>query len=739
VAKLQIQPTKAEDETREFSFPGLMKTLYFHRVAFFWVFGLLTAAGIILSLMPRFYDAEAALWVEPGESSSLALSSLASSITGQESDIVASEVLALQSRTLSLRVAKELNLSCQKEFWGPLWLIEMPDKNNCNLTDPYWRDVVYKKMTKVLDVQNDGKDEVIYVDAKSISPVLATKIVNTLVNDYLAYLLEMRYGANQRASVWLISQLGDLKNRVDKDQEELIRLQEKLGVLGFSASGTDYIYGQQLSELMKASDDAKVGRIVAEAKLRFLKESDPNLMEGEISVLPNPMEPGPTESLLATLRASQAQASSNYARLLSQYGANYPDAKQQKAQLDQVSKEVTDEQNRILNQAKLAYDAASANENMTTGNLDREKSKIFGSRDDMARFSTLSQDYAADRSLYKGLLVQLQTAGISSGLQAGDIDVVDLADLPGKPTILGPLIYLPGGVILGIIFGSFFSLWLASMDQNIRGPEHMEKLTGLSLLAQLPHVKQEKVTAGDGSKNLPLVIASLRSHYSEAVQSLRASLLLSRPGSAPKVILVTSAVPGEGKSTTAINLAATFARFGARVLVGDCDLRRGMVAKRLHISAAEGMTSVLTRQMPVEAAIQECPGVPGLYVLPDGPRSPDPAVLVGSDEMRRLIDTCRENFDFVILDAPPVLGIADGLELGQMCDGVLLVARERVSNSKAVKETAAMMAAANLTVVGFAYNDVDPRASGYGYGYAYRNYYHSYYIDQAPVAEREEV
>lgn len=717
-----------------------MKTLYFHRVAFFWVFGLLTAAGIILSLMPRFYDAEAALWVEPGESSSLALSSLASSITGQESDIVASEVLALESRTLMLRVAKELNLSCQKEFWGPLWFIEMPDKKNCNLTDPYWRDEVYKKMTKVLEVQNDGKDEVIYVDAKSISPVLASKIVNTLVNDYLAYLLEMRYGANQRASVWLIGQLGDLKNRVDKDQAELIRLQEKLGVLGFSASASDYIYGQQLSELMKASDDAKVGRIVAEAKLRFLKESDPNLMEGEISVLPNPVEPGPTESLLATLRASQASASSNYARLLSQYGANYPEVKQQKAQLDQVSKEVNDEQNRILNQAKLAYDAASANENMTTGNLDREKSKIFGSRDDMARFSTLSQDYAADRSLYKGLLVQLQTAGISSGLQAGDIDVVDLADLPGKPTILGPLVYLPGGVILGIIFGCFYCMWLASMDQNIRGPEHMEKLTGLSLLAQLPHVKHEKVTAGDSSKNLPLVIASLRSHYSEAVQSLRASLLLSRPGSAPKVILVTSAVPGEGKSTTAINLAATFARFGARVLVGDCDLRRGMIAKRLHISATEGMTSVLTRQMPVEAAIQECPGVPGLYVLPDGPRSPDPAVLVGSDEMRRLIDTCRENFDFVILDAPPVLGIADGLELGQMCDGVLLVARERVSNSKAVKETAAMMAAANLTVVGFVYNDVDPRASGYGYGYAYRNYYHSYYIDQqAQVAEREEV
>jgi capsular exopolysaccharide synthesis family protein len=237
---------------------------------------------------------------------------------------------------------------------------------------------------------------------------------------------------------------------------------------------------------------------------------------------------------------------------------------------------------------------------------------------------------------------------------------------------------------------------------------------------------------------LPYLIATARrSHYAEAIQSLRASLLLARPGSSPKAILVTSATPNEGKSITVVNLAATFARHGAKVLLIDCDLRRGTIAKRLHMSAAKGLTSVLTRQMSLDAAVQELPGVAGMFVLADGPRPPDPAVLIGSDEMRRVIDACREEYDCVILDSPPVLGIADGLHLGQLVDSVVLVIRESISNRKAIEETVSMMAGSHLPVSGFVFNDMDPRASRYGYGYTYRDYYSGYYTDTLEIPPAE--
>ncbi|MGC2636768.1 MAG: polysaccharide biosynthesis tyrosine autokinase, partial [Acidobacteriaceae bacterium] len=451
-------------------------------------------------------------------------------------------------------------------------------------------------------------------------------------------------------------------------------------------------------------------------------------------VLPQPNDAGTeqTQSLLATLRITQAQAQASYARMLNQFGPNYPQVQQEKAALDQLNGAVKAEQQRIVNQAQVSYNAASANERMTNEKVEGEKTQVFGSSSDMVRFVLLLQDYNADRGLYEGLIKNLQEAGITAGLQAGDIDIVDLADVPGKPTLVGPLLFIPGGIILGLILGSFLALWLGALDRRINGPEQVEKITHLPLLAQVPHVKFNKGEALN--LELPqLIVSARRSHYAEAIQSLRASLLLTKPGSAPKVILVTSATPNEGKSTTVVNLAAIFARHGNRVLVADCDLRRGTIAKRLGLSSAKGLTSVLTRQMPLEAAVQELPRVPDLFVLADGPRPPDPVILVGSDEMRRVVDACKEQFDFVIIDSPPILGIADGLHLGQLVDSVILVVRENVSNRKAVQETAALMAAANLPMSGFVFNDMDPRASSYSYGYTYRDYYRGYYTDDVEV------
>jgi len=735
VAKLQESGIPTRSEVREISFQDLRKTLFVRRGTILTVLVVFVAIGIAFCFFPRHFTASGTIWVQPGESGAMQLSSsLSTLMNGTTNDIVASEVLALQSRTLYLEVAKDLDLVHNMDFWGPM-PFAAPDPAMRSLDIPKTRDMVYAKLQHQITVLNDGKDEIIVISAKTYSPKLSTKIVNQLIHDYLLYLFQMQYDATKRASGWLVDQLGSLKKKVDQDQTELTDLQAKLGILGFNPTTATYLYGESLAELMKASDQATIERIVAEAKLRYLQESNPNLIEGEISILPQGSESTAGQSLLASLRAAQAQASATYASLVAQYGPNYPQVKQQHAQLDEIDKELKTEQQRILNQAQLSFNAASANEKMTTSKVEQEKSTVFNSHDAMVRFVLLLQDYQSDRDLYEQLISHLQEAGITSGLQAGDIDVVDLADIPG-PDLPGPVLIILGAVALGLILGSFLAIWLAAIDQRLGDVEQVEALTGLPLLARLPHLTPDKGTP-DRPELPQLLVPARFSHYAEAVQTLRAALLLTRPGAAPKVILISSAVPGEGKSTTAVNLAATFARHGARVLVADCDMRKGTIASRLRLSMAKGLTNVLTKSMSLEDAIQEVPGVPGLFVLGRGPQPPDPAVLISSDEMSQMVNSVRRQYDFVFLDSPPILGIADGLHLGRLTDSVILVIRENVSNRKAVQDTVAMMTAAHLPMSGFVFNDIDPRASSYSYGYSYRNYYRDYYTDgnQNPPVE----
>ena len=728
VQKLDASRPLDQNELREISLPEVKRTLYARRKTIFAIVLSVLALGIVLCLVPRRYTATGTIWVEPGESNVYRMSpSLSNMIGGAGDDIVASEVKVLQSRTLYLRVAGDLDLANDPQFWG-LHLLRSARPQQKRLSDPKIADMVYRRMMHVVKLGHDPKDEIIDISVTTHSPELSAKIVNTLVNDYVAYLFEIRYGATKRASGWLVDQLGSLKKKIESDQAELTSLQGRLGIVGFDEKNTADLYAGSLGELMKASDAATIDRIVAEAKLRYLQESNPNLIEGEINLLPEPSRPSsPSQSLLGNLRTQQAQASSNYARLLNQYGDNFPEVKQQKAQLDEINNEVKAEEQRIINQAKLSYDAASANEKMAGDVVQREKAKVFSSHDEMVQFVLLLHDYQADRELYEGLIQHLQEAGITSGLEAGDINVVDLADVPAVPDAPGPVLIIGASIVGGLILGIFVALWLASMDQRISRGEQIEAIAGLPVLGQVPHFKfEQNVTESPGGRRL--VIAK-RSHYSEAMQSLRASLLLSRPGEAPRVILVTSATANEGKSTTVINLAAAFARHGKRVIVIDCDLRKGSLARKLYISSQSGLTNVLTRQVPFESAMQNIPEAPGLFVLVEGPQPPDPAVLVGSEEMRILVDRCKEQFDLVLLDSPPVLGIADGLHLGRLADSVLVVVRENVSNRKAVQEAVTLLLASHIPVIGCVLNDVDPRAAAYGYGYAYRDYYAGYYAD----------
>jgi succinoglycan biosynthesis transport protein ExoP len=709
-------------ESNEVSLRDILDILYRRRRTIWIVIGLSMLAAVFLMLRPRKYTADGTIRVQPGTASMYRTSPL-SMLSGESTDKIASETAIVQSRTLYLQVAKELNLVNNSAFWGKSSLKQH------SIEDPKTREKLIRQMKKEIAVGHNPKDELINISCTTISPALSSKIVNTLINDYIGYLFQMRYGSTKRASGWLVGQLDDLKQQIEQDQANIIDLQKKLGVIGLNEQTADYLQTESLNSMTKAASEATIERIVAEAKLRYLEDSDPNLMEGEVNLLNQEPTPG-QNSLLQNLRNAQAQAASNYARLLAQFGPNYPEVRQQKAQLEEIKTQVKTEQQRILNQARLSYNAARTNEKMDNEVLKRKTGQAFQSGGDMVRYVLLLHDYESHRTLYEGLIQRLREAGITSGLEAGEIDIVDLADLPVIPNPPGPLLILAGALFAGLFVGCFVALAADSLDTRVTSVDQVTRAIPLPLLTMLPHIERTKQKAGfpESGGGVPPT-----SQYAEALQALRTSILLTKPGAPPKVLLVTSAVPTEGKSTTARNLAMIFARHHSRVLLIDCDLRRGGQAAALGLKSSPGLSEALTRNTPIESIIQTIPEFDHLSVLPSGARPPDPAVLMASEQMARVIAESASQFDFILLDSAPVLGISDAINLGRLVDSAILIVREGFSNSKAIREAQRRLSAAHLPVTGFVLNDVDLRAHSYSYGYGYQQY-RGYFNDSAENA-----
>lgn len=714
-----------ESEASEITIRDIFDILFRRRRVIYLVLAASVLVSVLLMLRPRKYTADGTIRIQPGTASIYRTSPM-SLLSGESSDKIASETAIVQSRTLYLQVAKELNLVNDPAFWGKSKVKPQ------SIEDPKTREKLVRQMKKEVSVGHNPKDELINISCTTISPTLSSKIVNTLVNDYIGYLFQMRYGSTKRVSGWLLGQLDDLKQQVEHDQSEIISLQKKLGVIGLNEQSADYLQTQSLNQMTKSASEATIDRIVAEAKLRYLKESDPNLMEGEVNLLNQGPSNSP-QSLLQNLRNAQAQAASNYARLLAQFGPNYPEVRQQRAQLEEIKKQVKTEQQRILNQAKLSYNAALANEKMQNEVLQEKTGAAFSSGGDMVRYVLLLHDYESHRTLYEGLVQRLREAGITSGLEAGEIDVIDLADLPVIPNPPGPVLLLAGALFAGLIAGCFVALATDAIDTRVTSVEQVARAIPIPLLALVPHNEHGK-NKGEVANRSQDGLAAPGSPYEEALQTLRTSLMLARAGAPPKVLLVTSAVPAEGKSTTARNLAAALARHRSKVLLIDCDLRKGTLAQALGLYPGKGLSNVLAQQMSPSDAIQPVKGVENLFAIPSGPHPPNPAVLIASAEMASLVQECAAQYDFVVVDSAPLLGISDTLNLGQLADSVLLVVRERTSNRKAIHEAFRRSSGGHLPLAGFVLNDVDLRAHAYSYGYGYGSY-KGYYSGSEEGAE----
>jgi capsular exopolysaccharide synthesis family protein len=390
------------------------------------------------------------------------------------------------------------------------------------------------------------------------------------------------------------------------------------------------------------------------------------------------------------------------------------------AELATLNREIQQEQTRVLTQARQAFDAASTDERKTFATLADKKSAAFTKQSDMVQYQILLHDYESSRSLYEGLMQRLRQAGIVAGLESSEVDVVDMARVPGKPSEVGRAATILLGTIFGLGTGLAAATLVVQFDQRLEDLSSIESELGMPLLSIT--MKGAKDAADSVALKVPeMFLKRPNSPFVESMWSLRTSLLLSTPGRTPQTILFTSCNMGEGKSTIAAAQACALALRDARVLLIDGDLRRPTIARRVGLRNSTGLASLLSGGAELETAIQPVEGIPNLSVLPSGPIPPSAALVLASDTMARLMETLKQRYEFLIIDSPPVLGVVDAATLAQFADATVLVLSYDQLRRMQIQRAGEVLRRVGRSITGIALNFADPGSLvDYGYGYGYR-------------------
>ena len=663
---------------------------------------------------PRIYDASGKIEVRSGASQEFKVDPVQALGGDNSSNKMAAEVVILQSDSLLFTVATELDLANNPDFLGG----RKPTSHQ-SLSNLTVREATLRRLHSELKVQLVPKTDIIRLGYSSLNANLSADIVNRVVADYIQRSYETRYLSTQRVSQWLSGQLDDLKRQVETSQQQMLDLQRKLGMLGLDPSKNQN--ATTLEDLSVAVAQARIARILAESRYREMSTMDPNSIEDSIDA-----SHGATQPALTQLRTTIATAKAALADLQANLGPNHPQVKAQKANLEALQKEQDLEQNRLLAQAKENFIIAKASEERILESLDAQKTEAYKMRDDLVEYTLRQREFESNRTLYEGLLQRLRTAGVEAGLESLSIDIVDPAVPAAAPTLKPKSTILLTALVVGSIFGVILAFLLESLDSSIKSIADIESVTQLPSLAIVPRIKRTDITPSMSIAQKSLAaLTSPKSQFSEALRSLRTSLLLSTTGKPPKYILFTSATPAEGKTTISTNSAVIFAQGGTRVLLIDADMRRPAVHPRFGLSGKIGLSTLLTGGTTFEETIQRVPEAPSLDIISSGPVPPFPAELLSSDAMRSMLINAAGIYDYIIIDTPPILSVTDGVLLARDCDAVVLVVRHAKSSKHIIRRARDLLIRAGAPITGIVLNAVDlnsPEYQGYygqsGYHYA---------------------
>jgi capsular exopolysaccharide synthesis family protein len=657
------------------------------------------------------YEGIARVQIDPTRSSNLGLYDGDKSNDSNTDSRIRTEVSIIQSNTVAMRVMNALKLYANPHFAGD----EVAEGNVSDISQlrPSQQRRLVDRFSGGLTVKVIPDTEVVEIHFRSSDPTIASDVANSVIDEYMNRNFHVRVDGTTQASQWLSRELDEIRASTAASQERLANFQRRTNFLGSGES--DNIVTDRLKQLNEELTQAEAERIVKEGRYRLAESGNPELIAS--------VAPGTT---LQVLRTQEADLNEDYAQLSAKYGDGYPKLREVASELTRLHAAIDAEGSNTKTRMWNDLSAAEKAEAMIRSEFDQQKQAAYKLNDNAAQYANLKHEVESGQQLYDTLQLKLKEAGITSGLTSSYIDVVDRAQLPDKPVEPRKALDLAMGLGAGLFCGLIVGFVFDSFDDAIETSEQLETITALPELASVPFVRSlaasnKRRVSSDNleltvSQFNPICVREPNAAGSESYRSLCSVILISSLKTSLGTIVVTSAMPDEGKSTVCINLATALAQRGRRVLLVDADLRCSSIRRRF--GSGPGLSTILTEpnEYPVYRPLSQ---IPNLCVIPAGGQLGDPMEVLDSPRMKKLMAGWKAEFDYVIIDTPPLLPFSDALTLSAVADGVILVTRSGMARAKPLLRARDVLLRSGAKIIGFVLNAIKRPEYFYAYPLKY--------------------
>lgn len=692
---------------------------------------------IILLMIVRaepLYTSEARVMFNTRQQEVMASREVLSSLPA-ETAVIDTEVEVLQSRGLARQVAASLRLENDPEFnWAlqPIGGVRLlaarvlgrpiprvqPPRTEAEINEG--RERATSALLGGLSVRRSGLTYIVSVGFTSSNPEKSARIANAFAQQYVLNQIETKVSATSQASSFLLQRLEQLRGEVQSAEAAVEQYRVANNLL--SSSGST-LTEQEISGYNQQLATARTQQAEDEARLRTARNQLASGSSGD------DVGEALQSNVVAQLRGQRAAAATKVADLSANYGARHPDLIRARQELAEIDGQIAAEIRRVISNLEARAQVSRDRTASVEATLRRARGTLAGNNAASVRLNELERNATSVKTLYEGLLERYQETSAQEGGATADSRVVSEAQANGNPSSPNIPVILALGFIFAIGAGLAAVVLVEMLDDTLQTAEDVERRLGLPALGSIPLLMS--IAKGRDRKMPPLEYLSKRplSGFAEAFRSLRTSILYARLDEAIKVVTITSALPGEGKTTTAACLAVSAAKAGSRVVIVDCDLRRRNVSRLFRIQGQSGLLDVLNGEATLAQALVQDPAS-GAWVLPQVQREVTTDDVFSSDAMTGLLKTLRDQFDLIVLDTAPLLAIAETRVLASRSDAVVFLTRWRKTPVKAAEAALRLLEQSEAIVAGVVLSQVNVnQQSRYGYGdpgyyySSYRKYY----------------
>lgn len=733
--QFQTDDSSQADNT-EISLSSIINVIWLRRKLLISVTLLISLAAIltIYQLIPR-YTATTQLLIGINSAKVVDIQEVMTGNLNGDSAVIG-EMEVIKSRELARKIIEHLQLDQYEEFnpklkkpgflaqlnpknWIPdNWKESMGFEEVKTGSDDEKEEARLTNLTNTflskLTVSQIKRSQVINIAVESEDPKLAAKIANEVADKYIVGQLQAKFDATKKATDWLNDQLGELKEKLESSERAVENYRKSHDLVEVS-KGTG-LTQQQLSEINSQLIIARAQRAEAEAKYQQVESI---LRSGrEIDSVSEVLN----SSLIATLRSQESEVQRKYSEMLVEYGARHPRMIQMQAELTDVKNKIDSEVKKIAAGLRHSLDVAHAREDSLSTSLKQMETKTSGNNQAEVDLHALEREATANKALFETFLGRFKETASTQGIEQADARVISFAEVPLLASFPKKNLMISVSIIGALFFGVFLIFVLEMLHPGIRSPEQVQELFNMATLGIVPKVVDIKVAPHQYLLDKP------HSSLAEAINTLRISLSLLNPDTDVKTVLVTSSVPGEGKSTLCSLLARHSAAAGKKVVLIDCDLRRPSIGKIFNIDKTTlGLTDLLmNHDLSINDLLVNDPAT-GMKILTRGHSAfVNPSDLFASHRMKSIIDNLYKDYDLIILDSAPIMAVPDTRIIAKLADKTLFVLNWDDTPKKVVASALSILNKDDKSnVAGIVLQKVNLEQYG-RYGYGDSGYYYSY-------------